>query len=196
MLFFRLTGSALAPPQNGRIRSAAPYCVSAAITVALVVSAALPSAGAQQPLPSAGPPVASYRPPALALVQPASGGSVPQDRPIVVFRFAAGDSTDPVDARSFAATVDGTDRSALFQVARDEAWGPLAPQPNDRQLPVALGTHQLAARICSIRGACTEVNATVTVAASAAVPADKSAGDRKRTLLDLLLTAVRKLLNP
>jgi hypothetical protein len=129
-------------------------------------------------------------------VQPASGGSVPQDRPVVVWRFAAGDSADPIDARSFAVSVDGIDRSTLFQAARDAAWGPLAPEPNEQQRTIALGAHQLAARVCSVRGACSEVTATVTVVASATAPADKEASDRKRTLIDLLLAALRRLLNP
>jgi hypothetical protein len=45
------------------------------------------------------PAVPSYQPPVLALVQPATGGSVPQDRPVIVFRFAPGDSIDPVNAQ-------------------------------------------------------------------------------------------------
>jgi hypothetical protein len=137
----------------------------------------------------------AYRPPALAIVQPPSGGTLPQDRPIVVFRFASGDSSDPVDARSFAVSVDGKDASARFQIARDEAWGSLASEPNE-PASIALGAHQIAARICSIRGACTEVSATATVVVSATSPPKESTpADRKRTLIDLLLAAA-KLLSP
>ena len=142
------------------------------------------------------PPVPPYRAPSLALVQPAGGGTVPQDRPVVVFRFAAGDSADPVDARSFVVSVDGKDRTPIFQVARDVASGPLSANPNEHGSAIALGAHQLAARICSIRGTCSEVSATVTVVTSAAVAADTRSSDRKRTLIDLLLAAARKLLAP
>jgi hypothetical protein len=80
--------------------------------------AGAPSQGsAQQPVPAPAPsssPAPAYRPPALALVQPAAGGSVPQDRPVVVFRFAAGEPNDLIDVRSFAVAVDGHDRTQLF----------------------------------------------------------------------------------
>jgi hypothetical protein len=130
----------------------------------------------------------------LALVQPAADGSVPQDRPIVVFRFAPGDSTDPVDARSFAITVDGKDRSAGFQAARDMVWGPLAPPDDGAAL--GAGMHTVVARICSIRGSCGEVSASVTIAAASPTAADAPAPNRKRTVLDLLLVALKKLLMP
>src|SRR5690349_18729997 len=82
---------------------------------ALLAIVALPwtSIGAQQPPPpvpspvpasASSPALMSYRPPAIALVQPllppAGTGSVPRDRPAVVFRFAAGEPDDPLDARS------------------------------------------------------------------------------------------------
>jgi hypothetical protein len=149
------------------------------------------SIGAQQPVP---PPLPGYRPPELALVQPASDGSVPLDRPVIVFRFAPGDSTDPIDVRSLAIAVDGKDRVSSFQVARDMAWGPLAP-PEELQSLLA-GAHSVVARICSIRGACNELRATVTVAAPATPAKESAVVDRKRTLIDLLLAAARKLLNP
>ncbi|HEY2854902.1 MAG TPA: hypothetical protein VGJ18_18740 [Gemmatimonadaceae bacterium] len=43
-----------------------------------------------------------------------------------MFRFATGDSSDPIDTHSFAVAVDGKDRTALFQEAGDVAFGPLA----------------------------------------------------------------------
>jgi hypothetical protein len=136
----------------------------------------------------------SYRPPVLALVQPAADGSVPQDRPIVVFRFAPGDSTDPVDARSFVIAVDGKDRSTGFQAARDLVWGALAPP--DEAPALGAGAHTLVARICSIRGSCGEVNASVTIVAVAAPNPNAPVPNRKRTLLDLVLAALKKLLAP
>lgn len=171
-------------------RSGRAAHAAAAALVALAI--AYPSS-AQQPAPAT-PPLPPYRPPLLALVQPAADGSVPQDRPVVVFRFAPGDSTDPVDARSFAITVDGKDRSAGFQAARDLVWGPLAPP--DEASALGAGAHTLVARICSIRGSCGEVSASVTVTAAAVADANGPPPNRKRTLLDLVLAALKKLLAP
>lgn len=172
----------------------------------LAVTMALPTVSidgrAQPPLPP-GDPSASvgstalppYRLPALALVQPPAGGSVPQDRPTVVFRFAPGEASDPIDSRTFAVTVGGENRSALFQVAATEAWGPLAPAVAGQSPVIALGAHRVAARICSVRGACAAVTAVVTVVPPIA-SSEKVATDRKRSLLELLLLAVRKLVAP
>jgi len=163
------------------------------VAVALVALSIAYPASAQQPAPAT-PPLPSYHPPLLALVQPAADGSVPQDRPVVVFRFAPGDSTDPVDGRSFAITVDGKDRSAGFQAARDMVWGALAPP--DETSALGTGAHTVVARICSIRGSCGEVSASVTISAAAAPDANAPAPNRKRTLLDLVLAALKKLLAP
>ena len=164
--------------------------VAAAALVALAI--AYP-ASAQQPAPAT-PPLPSYHPPLLALVQPAADGSIPHDRPIVVFRFAPGDSTDPVDARSFTITVDGKERSAGFQAARDMVWGALATP--DEAPALGTGAHTLVARICSIRGSCGEVSASVTITAAAAPDPKAPPPNRKRTLLDLILAALKKLLAP
>ena len=147
-----------------------------------------------QPNPSPPVSLAPYRPPALALVQPAAGGSVPHDRPIVVFRFAAGEPNDAIDARSFTVAVDREDRTALFQVSASEAWGPLTPSHTSSAQPITR-TRQIAARICSARGTCSEVAATVTVAPSA-TSGEKPADERRRTVIDVLLDAARKLLRP
>lgn len=175
-----------------------------AILTTVLALVGSPSNGrAQPPLPTGGPGASTgttslplYRPPALALVQPPAGGSVPQDRPIVVFRFAPGESGDPIDARSFSVTVNTENRSALFQVAASEAWGPLAPAVPGHAPAIAPGAHRVAARICSVRGACAEVIAMVTVVASPSSIPEKASVDRKRTLIDLLLLAARKLINP
>ena len=136
----------------------------------------------------------------IALVQPLDGGMVHQDRPVVVFRFAPGETSDPIDVGSFMVSVDGVDRSALFQRASGEAWGPLAALANaDSLVP---GVHRLSARICSARGACSAVQATVNVLPPLipAVPdpaAPASAGrSRKQRLLDAALSAARRLLVP
>lgn len=180
--------------------------VGAGVTLCAMLVVGTPSQGsAQQPVPgpSQAPTtgsvsaIAAYRPPALALVQPAAGGSVPQDRPVVVFRFAAGEPNDPIDVRSFAVAVDGQVHTRLFQVSAGEAWGPLAPLEEDAP-PLDAGAHQLVARICSSRGACAELSATVSVVPSAVEGADSGPPRslRRRKLLDALLDAVRKILTP
>jgi hypothetical protein len=149
-----------------------------------------------QQAPSAAPSLPAYRPPALALVQPAAGGSLPDDKPVIVFRFAPGEANDPIDAQSFAVTVDGTDRTARFQVTAGEAWGTLAESGESSASP---GTHQLSARICSARGACSEVSATVAVIESASAspsPAEGSANARRRKVVDAVVAVLRKLLEP
>jgi hypothetical protein len=137
---------------------------------------------------------AAYRPPALALVQPAAGGSVPADRPVVVFRIAPGEPNDAVDVRSFAVAVDGTDRTGLFQVSAGEAWGPLSAL--DGASPLTAGAHQLVARICSSRGVCSEFSATVAVVPSPMADSETPSSGRRRKLFDALLDAVRKILVP
>ena len=126
-----------------------PMRAAHVVAVSLLALAVADSVSAQQPVPAT-PALPSYHPPLLALVQPAADGKLPQDRPIVVFRFAPGDSTDPVDARSFAITVDGKDRSAGFQATRDMVWGAMAPP--DEAAALGAGAHTVVARICSIRG--------------------------------------------
>jgi hypothetical protein len=160
-----------------------------AATVAACCALCAAAAGAQQPAV-----LAPYRAPAIALVQPPGGGTVPQDKPVVVFRFAQGEPDDPIDVASFGITVDGQGRTTLFQLSAGEAWGPLAS--GDRGISIAPGAHQIAARICSLRGACGEMSAVVTVTAPATTTAEKARADRKRTLLDLVLAAARKLLSP
>ena len=170
--------------------------------VALAVVAVHTQAAAQEPVIPNSPPqspavqLSAYRPPALALVQPAAGGSVPQDRPVVVFRFAAGEPNDPIDVRSLAVAVDGRDRTHLFQVSGGEAWGSLAPL--DDESPLEAGAHQLVARICSARGACTDLSATVSVVPSVVERDDRDAGSsgRRRKVLDVLLDALKKILVP
>lgn len=149
-----------------------------------------------QQVPSAASSLPAYRPPALALVQPAAGGSVPDDKPVIVFRFAPGEPNDPIDARSFAVTVDGTDRTSRFQVTAGEAWGALSELPEGSASP---GTHQVSARICSTRGACSEVTAAVAVIGSArasSAPVEGSGNGRRRKVMDAVVAVLRKLLEP
>jgi hypothetical protein len=149
---------------------------------------------AQQPPSTVSP---AYRAPAIAFVQPPPGGTVPQDRPVVLLRFAAGEPNDPLDHASFALTVDGESRHAAFQVTATEAWGSLATP--DGRAPLALGPRSVTARICSSRGLCTVATASIAVVPSV-VPADSATGpERKsarRRLLDALLTITRSFLTP
>lgn len=179
-----------------RIRSPSPIQLVLGITVAAL---AAPAPQVEAQVPGQPPPVlAPYRAPSIALVQPAPGGTVPQDRPVVVFRFAQGEPTDPIDAASFAVAVDGRDCTSLFQVSAGEAWGPLALiDAVNSASALTPGDHQVAARICSSRGSCAAVATAITVVLTSAKPsvAPKPI-DRKSTLVDLLLAAARKLLVP
>ena len=180
----------------------------------------VPSPGsAQQPVPGpAHPPTSSgsepvlgaYRLPAILLVQPAGAATVQRDRPVIVFRFVPGEPNDPIDLASFAVTVDGRDRTRFFQVTGAEAWGTLAGDASVQgDSSLALGTHQVSARICSARGACGVIVSSLTVVPSqlespsphpaaegAAADNSNAASSRRRRVVDALLTALRKLLSP
>lgn len=147
--------------------------------------------------PSTPPAVAApYRAPVLAMVEPANGGAVPADRPVVVFRFAPGEADDPLDLRSFAVSVDGQDRSARFQVTASEAWGPLAGGESGEAQAAAIsaGAHRVTARLCSSRGACSAADLTVIVTPALSTATSTTAD--KHGLLQLLLGVVRRLLLP
>ena len=165
----------------------------AAIVVALVSAGSASVPGAQTAAP------APYRAPTIALVQPPAGGSVPRDKAVVMLRFARGEPTDPLDMRTFAVTVDGIDRTALFQVTADEAWGALA-RPGSADSLIAIGTHAVVARVCSVRGACGETATSVQVVdAPTAAPPSTAPPQPKSTrarVIELLLDAVRKLIAP
>ena len=186
-----------------RLRGTAYAIVAfaAGIVCAYPLEAQQPAAPQQPQLPATTSAVlAPYRAPVLALVQPATG-TVTQDKPVVVFRFAQGEPADPIDLASFAVSVDGEDRTGLFQVATGaaggDAWGPLDP-PGDDDLTV--GAHQVVARICSTRGACASAASAVIVMPPLVAPADVAAPDekrsRKRKVLDAMIGVGRKLLTP
>lgn len=170
--------------------------------VAALAVCALPRAVhgqvAQPATQPAVPALAPYRAPVLALVQPVEGGTMPQDKPIVVFRFAQGEVNDPIDARSFSVTRDGIDVTAAFQLSNGDAWGSLdgASLSSAREV-LSVGLHHIVARICSARGACgsvaTDVNIAPAPASTSAMPA---LTDRRSRLVELLLRASRKLLLP
>ncbi|HEX6252525.1 MAG TPA: hypothetical protein VFZ56_13975 [Gemmatimonadaceae bacterium] len=172
-----------------------PFSPAALALISLLASARGAPAQDAIPPPAQPPPapLPAYRAPVIALAQPAPGGAVPQDRPVVVFRFAAGEPGDPVDARSFAVTVDGEDRTELFQLSLAVAWGPLA-SPDDAIEP---GSHEVVARICSARGACIATTTLVTVGVSAVNTTESAGGKstrKKKQLLDALFGALRTLI--
>ncbi len=159
------------------------------------------------------PGIAAYRTPMIAMVQPTSttqtgvapGGSVPQDRPVVVFRFLQGEATDPIDVASFSLTItgpglsaSGENRTTLFQIATADAWGPLADLKASSL--IAPGTYQVTARICSTRGACTTSTTPVTVTPAPMTPLSANAIDHPQGLTDKLLgfvwSGLRRLLTP
>lgn len=174
-----------------------------AVPSAPAVPAPIPSQPPSAPPTTAAGALGAYRAPTIALVQPALGAGVPQDRPVVVFRFSQGEAHDPVDLASFSVVVDGELRTPLFQLSGGagggEAWGPLV-QPGDARL-LAAGAHQVTARVCSSRGACGSTQAQINVLAPAAADTAKPPGaaQQKRglgaRLANLLLSAAERLLD-
>lgn len=139
----------------------------------------------------------SYRVPVISVAQPNDGIALPDDKPVAVFRFASGELLDPLDALSFAVTVDGVDRTGLFQLTQGEAWGPLASVGE----VLAAGQHDVRARICTARGACGTTKATVNIVPATSViqlgtgsPATQSKVQRVGRVLDAVLQAARILI--
>lgn len=127
------------------------------LAVALVL---LRPVGAQQSTP---PPL---RLPSIALVQPQDGGTVPVDRPVLAFRFAAADPADQLDLGSLKIAVDSRDATPNFHVMPNEAWGKL----DDAAVStgsLAAGAHTVTARICSLRGVCGTITASFNVSTPA-----------------------------
>lgn len=169
-----------------------------------------PGIPASPPAGTAGK-LSPYRAPQIALVQPpgnspGSIGTVPLDRPVVVFRFAAGEPDDPLDLGSFAVAVDGIARTTLFQVTATDAWGPLADAAAIQRGQLAAGPHRVTARICSSRGACATSDLQVIAAPlpgfAAPAPAvatpviDSLPQTTKQRVLRSLWGITRKLLTP
>lgn len=149
-----------------------------------------------QPTPQPGQPPAlpAYHAPTIIVAAPAEGIPLPGDKPVAVLRFMSTEPTDPIDALSFSVSVDGKDKTSLFQATPGEAWGSLAG-PNES---LSTGQHDLTARICTSHGECGTAKASVTVVASASglqVTATKAAEARqkKTKILDALVQAVRVL---
>ncbi len=133
----------------------------ALVLTCLVAAGCLPALGiARSP--------AAYRAPWLVVAYPDRGGVVPADRPLVVLRFASREADDPIDPASFRATVDAADRTSLFRLTPGEAWAMLAD--SSARPVVAPGPHAVSARICSARGACSQLDATLLVGPPGSAP--------------------------
>jgi hypothetical protein len=156
------------------------------LAISLIVGSAKAISGQDPALPL-------YHPPHIALVQPAPGQSLQQDKPVVVIRFAAGEANDPIDVRSFAISVDAKDKTNLFDVSATEAWGAIASVPSD----LSIGNHEIAARICSARGACSSTSSTITISKPLIAAADTTSVKgitKKRRVVNALLSALRTLI--
>ena len=181
-----------------RIEGPYPRCVMVGAAMLIAGSAVSSSAVAKDPAVPA-----PYRPRAIALVQPSGGRSIPRDRAVVVFRFAASEPGDPIDARTFAVSVRGVDHGAHFQVTAGEAWGALG-DPASADSLLAPGTHEVTARICSVRGACGTTVSMIAVTGNVdrgadAIGASSKAGSQpsaRAQFIARLLDAVRRLLVP
>ena len=127
--------------------------------------------------------------PRIVLAHPRPGVSVPRSSATVLFRYAAGEASDPIDLRTFAVFVDDVDRTAHFRVTADAAWGTIVDADGN-----GLKAHSVRARICSIRGVCAEVGANVVVVGDAVPQAAKLRRTRREKFIDLFLEAARRLL--
>jgi hypothetical protein len=178
-------------------RRTAPAARALAALAVCALPRGLHAQAVEQPS-QASAPISTYRIPSLALVQPLNGSAVPQDKPVVVFRFAQGESDDQLDLRSLSVAVDGRDVTAGFQIAGNDAWGSLSLR-SDRT-PITVGVHDVSAQLCSARGACAIARAAVTVLPpliSGAAQSNQNAPEAtslKRRILDAALNATRRLL--
>jgi hypothetical protein len=108
-----------------------------------------------------------------------------------VLRYVSGDASDRLDLRSFVVLVDGTDRTSHFQITADAAWGPIINGGGE-----GIRAHDVRARVCTVRGACAEVAATVTVVASLVTKHDTVNKVWRGKIIDAALEAARRLLKP
>lgn len=174
-----------------------PHRTFAIVACFLVVLARPPAARAQQTMPPATAASNSYRPPSIVLAQPLDGGTMPQDVPVLACRFSAADASDPLDLGSLRVALDGRDITPLFRTTPNESFASLvagtAAAPG-----VVAGPHTVSGRICSLRGACATVTATVHVVgivppeppATAKTPAGPNG------LIGVLVKLTRKVIGP
>src|SRR5688500_13265599 len=112
---------------------------------------------------------AAYGLPTLVLAYPAPGVSVPGDNATVVFRYAWGDNGDPLDLRTFRVLVDGVDRTSHFRATADAAWGTIVQGGQS-----GIQAHDVHARVCTVRGACAELGAIITVITPPGITRDEA----------------------
>jgi hypothetical protein len=165
-----------------------------------VVALVLPHAAmAQPPAPQVSVVPATPRVPVIALVQPPNGGTIPLDRPVLVFRFTAADPSEPLDLGSLRVLMDDQDVTNAFHITPNESWGTL-PLPGSVVAPtVGAGLHTVRGRICSLRGACGTVAATVSVTAEQTAASPPNAGASTgvpKGLLGALVKLTRKVIGP
>jgi hypothetical protein len=147
------------------------------------------------PVPSQpGTPLPEYHTPLIIVAAPAQGSTLPDDKPVVVLRFMSNEPTDPIDALTFSVTMDGKDKTSLFQLTQGEAWGRIA-EPSE---VLTAGSHDIAARICTAHGECGTTKATLTVVSSSSVGQVASAtaavkAKKKAKIFDAVLQAARVL---
>ena len=130
--------------------------------------------------------------PTVVLAYPAPGVSVPGDNPSVVFRYVVGDASDPLDLRTFRVLVDGVDRTSHFRATAEAAWGTIVPSPE-----AGIRAHDVRARVCTIRGACAEVSAVVTVITARGDATDQRVRKARWVkLVDVTTEMLRRLMRP
>ncbi len=141
-----------------------------------------------------GTPIPEYHTPLIIVAAPTQGSTLPDDKPVVVLRFMSNEPTDPIDALTFSVTMDGKDKTPLFQLTQGEAWGRIA-EPSE---VLTAGSHDIAARICTAHGECGTTKTTVTVVSSSSVAqvANGTAAvkaKKKAKIFDAVLQAARVL---
>ena len=158
-----------------------------------------PPARSQATSPTAAP-IVSSRLPFIALAQPPDGVAIPQDRPALVFRFGAADASDPLDLGSLRIVIDGRDVTARFQVIPNEAWGKIDPLAASGTPMAVAGLHAVSARICTLRGLCGAVAASINVSAVApdvqVAPNAPTTSSGPQGLIGALVKVARKIIGP
>jgi hypothetical protein len=122
---------------------------------------------------------------------------MPQDVPVLAFRFSAADGSDPLDLGSLRVTLDRRDTTPLFRTTPNESFASL-PAGTPSAPGVASGPHMVSGRICSLRGACATVTATVHVVgiAPAEPPTASKTSVGPNGLLGVLVKLTRKVIGP
>lgn len=131
--------------------------------------------------------------PVIDVVRPQPGSTLTEQEPVVVLRIREGHPSDPIDFASFRVSVDGVDQTSRFHVTMQEAWGSIELR-DESALASIPGGHLLSARICSVRGVCADTQSVIRVLRPTSAPAATRAPTRRERVVELLITAMRKLL--